>query len=115
MAAIKVQLKAIAQATISTAGTPIPLSLTERRCKAVIIQADPANSGAVYVGESDVTGAKAIKLTAGNSLSIVPDDTFADEDTVYVDLADIYVDAAANGEKINISVIDLASVNYNGG
>ena len=56
-----------------------------------------------------------IEISCGNSLSIVPDDTFADEDTVYVDLADIYVDAAANGEKINISVIDLASVNYNGG
>ena len=62
-------------------------------CKRVDMQADSANTGYIYVGGSDVSATKGIRLAAGDFYSIDIDNT-----------ADIYVLASVNNEDIHFTV-----------
>jgi hypothetical protein len=59
-------------------------------CKRVDMQADPANTGYIYVGGSDVSATKGIRLSAGDFYSV-------DVDNV----AEIFVLASVDGEDIH--------------
>jgi len=61
-------------------------------CKRVDMQADPANSGYIYVGGSDVSATKGIRLAAGEKYSV-------DIDNV----ADIFVLASVDEEDIHFN------------
>lgn len=114
MARINHLLKILPQVTVATAGTAVPLSALELKVASVVVQWDPSNTGDIYIGESDVTGTKCIKLNSGNPvIEITVDDTAADEDMSVVDLAEIFVDAQVNGDKVNVAYLALNCVDYN--
>ena len=61
-------------------------------CKRVDMQADPSNTGYIYVGGSDVSATKGIRLAPGDFYSIDVDNT-----------ADIYVLASVDEEDIHFT------------
>jgi len=61
-------------------------------CKRVDMQADPGNTGYIYVGGSDVSATKGIRLSPGDFYSIDVDNT-----------ADIYVLASVDEEDIHFT------------
>ena len=65
---------------------------TTQACKRVDMQADPANTGYIYVGGSDVSATKGIRLAAGDFYSIDIDN-----------LVDIWVLASVDGEDIHFT------------
>jgi len=114
MAKIKLGLKALAQVPVAAAGTPVPLSATSLEVTQAVIQWDPNNTGDVYIGESDVTATKCLVLNAGTpAIQLDAEDTMADEDKIVFDLADVYVDAANSGDKVNIAYTKQIDKKYN--
>lgn len=87
---------------IATAGTRVPLSATQKIVISLQIQADPANAGVIYIGDSTVSSSsKGVALAAGNSQSIeMP--SMGQAGSYEFDLSQIYVDAANNNEDVHI-------------
>jgi hypothetical protein len=112
MAKIRMRLNPQTRVNVTAAGTPVPLSLVPTETKALIVQAAPGNSGNIFIGDAGVLPTRCILLEPGRSIEITPDDTAADEDTVFVDLAEIFVDAATSGDGVFIAVLNLEQVQY---
>lgn len=58
--------------------------------RSLTVVAKPANTGKLYVGNSDVAGSNSPPLDAGEAIKISSDEPF--------NLADIYLDVSVNGE-----------------
>ncbi len=112
MAQIKGLLTPLAQITVAAAGTPEQLSATELKVSQLVLQADPANGGNLYIGDINVAAAQCIVLEPGQGLALGTEDSFADEDNIYMDLQDLYVDAATNGDKLNVAYLNVATKVY---
>jgi hypothetical protein len=113
MAAIKTKLIPVQQLNVPTAGTRVRAnSGTSRQATTVIIQALTGNTGNIFVGDENVASTLGLALAPGASITINADQDLENEDKTYLDLADIYIDAATNNNKANILVIDAISVNY---
>jgi aryl-phospho-beta-D-glucosidase BglC (GH1 family) len=113
MAQIKTKLIPIQQLNVPTAGTRVQAnSGTSRQATTVIIQALTSNTGNIYVGDSTVASTLGLMLAPGASITLNADQDLENEDKTYIDVADIYIDAATNGNKANILVVDLVSINY---
>ena len=78
--------------TVSTAGTAVALSSTQR-VKSVTVIAKTANTGQVYVGGSDIASTTNDGLAPGDALEIGAEN--------WLDLSDIYVDVDTNGEGVD--------------
>lgn len=114
MAKIKLNLVTPTEVTVVAAGTPVPLSGTSLEVTGITLQIRESNVGAVYVGDSSVAPDACIRLDSSNpSCEILVDDTFADEDRAVVDLADIFIDAANNGDGVLLSYISQTLKSYN--
>ena len=113
MSKIILSMQTLAQVTVTTAGTRVPLSATPLLVRQALIQWAPANAGNIYIGEADVVATKCIILNAANpGLTLEGEDTVADENSVYFDLGNVYIDAATSGDKVNIAYFDLDSRTY---
>jgi hypothetical protein len=113
MAKLTLQLKVLSDVAVATAGVPVPLSGTSLLVRQAVIQYDGGNTGDIFVGESDVTQTKCLVLNSTSpSLALEAEDTVADEDNVFFDLADVYIDAANNGDKVKVAYVELASKEY---
>lgn len=115
MAKIKTSLSPRPKVQVVTAGTAVPLSATPTQTFAVVIQADPSNNGNIFLGAAGVTAGQCVLLEPGRSFEIVCEDTLADEDTVYVDLSEIFVDAATSGDGVFVAELLIDAVKYQGG
>ena len=82
------------QTTVSTAGTAVKLA-TEAPTKSVFVKALAANTGTVYVGNSDVDSSKCIPLAAGQELHLA----------INHEAATVYLDASANGQKVHYALV----------
>jgi len=103
----------LAQTDVPTAGTRVRLNGgTSRLVTTVIIQAATGNTGNIYLGDSSVDSTHCHQLAPGASITLNADQDMENEDKTYLDLADMYVDTATNGNDVNISVVDLVSVAY---
>jgi len=80
--------------TVSTAGTAVQLATSNTWVRFVIVQSDYDNTGEVYVGGSDVSSDNGIILQPGDALAI------SLSRGNRVNLADLYVDASADGQKV---------------
>ncbi|KKM00680.1 hypothetical protein LCGC14_1801990 [marine sediment metagenome] len=81
---------------VTTAGTAVPLSATRIVAGWVFLQAKTANTGKIYVGESDVSStSKMVELSATDGFTF-PDNAVP---SMY-DLKDIYIDASVSGEGV---------------
>ena len=84
--------------TVTTAGTAVEISANITAIRSIVLQADAANTGIVYVGDSSVTSSNGIQLKAGDSVSITPDNK--DNELV---ISDLYVNADTNGSIVRVS------------
>jgi hypothetical protein len=87
------------QKTVTAAGTAERISTGQKVNGAVMVKALPGNTGLVYVGnvDGDVDSTNGMPLSAGEALVF----------NRVGDLAEIWVDAAVNGEGIAWAALDL--------
>lgn len=97
------KLRTSSVVTVASAGTAQPLSATSVLATDIIIMADHANGGRIFVGDSTVSSTTGQFLAAGESLTISTATVRGTADDF--DLADIYVDAATNGDKARVAYI----------
>ena len=82
--------------TVTTAGTAVALSASQR-VKALTVIAKAGNAGQVYIGGADVASTTNDGLDAGDTISF--------EAVNWMDLADIFVDADSNGEGVDFYAV----------
>lgn len=97
-----IKLVTIAQMTIDTAGTQEQVSTSDIPISTLIVSAPAANTGAIYVGDSDVASTRGIEVAKGTTVSISADFSGTGEEFV---LSDFWIDAATNGDKANVSYV----------
>lgn len=113
MAQLKLKLTTMTPVTVAVSGTRVALSATSLKVSYVMIQRDPSNAGSVFLGDVSVTTSNGITIGSSSpSIAMSADDTEADEDKGYFDLADMYIDAATSGDKVRIAYIALDSLTY---
>ena len=90
-------------ATVSTAGTEVQLSNTNRKVRWIKVKALAANSGIAYLGiAGSITSALGYELSAGNEIEI----NFAELGGTIV-FSTLWADAATNGDKLAwVAVVD---------
>ena len=92
----------LASKAVTTAGTRVPLSATTQLCAWLSIQAAPGNVQDVFVGDVTVSSTRGYILKPvapgqqPNSWTIAPGDALN-----LINLAEVYVDASADGEGVN--------------
>ena len=89
--------------TVTTNGTRVQLSSTATTVLSVIVQADGANTGALYVGDSTVSSTDGLQLSPGQSISINAELVGGNSDGFT--LTDIYIDSDSNGSKARFAYI----------
>lgn len=100
MAVVKV--KPGGQVTVTTAGTRVQLSAVATRVTSVTIQALPANTGVIYVGDDSVDSTHTVAILAASQSTVISGDLdgFGTQELL---LSDIYLDSSVSGEKIAFS------------
>lgn len=79
------------QQTVTTAGTRVALSSSATALYAgVMVRADVANSGVVYLGGSTVSSSNGYKLAAGDAVFVA-----------ISDLSALSIDASANSQSVS--------------
>lgn len=88
------KIAALPEITVTTAGTAVQVDASHLYVSSVTIQADPANTGQIFVEDSNLN--VMAKITAGQSFTppSAPSPT---------DLFTLYLDASANGQKAMVS------------
>lgn len=90
--------------TVTTAGTAVRLATSSLKVQKAAIKALSTNSGLIYIGKThnadDVSSSDGFELSAKEALSLDPYDVRG-QDTV-IDLYDIWIDAATNGEGVTV-------------
>jgi len=91
-------------ATVATAGVAVPLSGTDLYVRKAQLRAPASNSGAVFLGDSTVSAASGLKLAAGEyeTLQVADPDAGDAGKDLLINLKDVYVDAATNGDKLGV-------------
>lgn len=93
----------IAKVTVVNAGARVPLAVTKTPATVVVIQADPGNSGSIYVGDVTVSASlKGATLAFSGQLTLPA--TTAENP---YDLSQIYVDASTNNQVANVTWLQL--------
>lgn len=102
---MSIKLFTAPQKTVTTAGTRVQVSTTDTVITSLVIQADPTNTGKIYVGDSSVSSTQAsAALAAGQAFTIDPDASGRSGQEEYV-LSDFWIDSSVSGEKAYISYI----------
>ncbi len=102
---MSVKLNAATQKTVTTAGTRVQISTSATEITTLVVQADPTNTGYVYVGDSAVSSTVAFAaLAAGQAfaLSQDPSGRAGGEELV---LSDYWIDSSVSGAKAYVSHI----------
>ncbi len=76
--------------TVTTAGVRVKLTTTSTACKKVLITANGANSGNIWVGGATVANGRGKQLVPLQDLELWIDD-----------LSKIYVDATSSGDSVS--------------
>lgn len=86
---------------VTTAGTEVQLSATDLTVLSVVIQAEPDNTGNIFVGTSAVTGtAYGVLLDGGERLTLTKENMAPGSSGI--NLKDIYIDAGTNGDGVSV-------------
>lgn len=97
-------IKTLSVVTVATPGTRVQLSATPVLDSAsIIIQADTANTGNVYVGDVTVTSLNGILLPPGAAISLDGDEVGGNY--LQIDADKVYIDAATSGNKVRVAAI----------
>src|SRR5512146_2249253 len=95
MAASQTQSFIFDKGTVTTAGTRVALSSSQKLVSAVMLIAWSTNTGRIYYGGVDVASTTQLGLLAGESV------TFQGTEEYPFDLASIYLDSSVNGEGVD--------------
>jgi hypothetical protein len=89
-----------AQRSVTTSGTEVRLTAANvDKVVTVFISAPAANTGAIYIGDADVSTTRGIEMAKGTTLRLdAPEGQF-------LDLYNMWVDAATNGDDFNVSYL----------
>jgi hypothetical protein len=85
---------------VAAAGTAEPIAAS-KLVRSINIQANPNNVGDVYIGASDVDSSNGIILEPGQTMEL---ESPVDAGGMHMDLdlAEIFVDAANNGDSVRV-------------
>lgn len=95
--------KSLNSVTISTAGTAQRITSDNLTGVAVIIQADSANTGVIYVGDANVDSTNGIRVVAGNTYTISAGDLRGTTEEIRLNA--IWVDTATAGNVAYIQYL----------
>lgn len=95
------KLTSLPAITLATPGTRQRISASSLAVTALIIQADPDNTGIMYVGDSSVSSSNGTRLEPGFGLSI--DCNTDPRIGTDIDMFDIFVDGSSGGDKVYVS------------
>ncbi len=99
--AVGLKPKLLPVVTVAMPGTPVQFSVIHTEFQSTLIQADPANTGNIYIGDSTVSASTGISLAPGEKLGI---DGLrrarAGDDSFYYDVW--YADTDSGGNKLRI-------------
>lgn len=97
-----VEIKGLGYVTVDSAGTAVPLSATQIITPGCLIQAAKTNVGIIYVGGASLdANSRAVELSPGEAVEVVGPGISGSEEEL--NLAQIKVDAATNGDKVLVS------------
>lgn len=98
-----VELKGLGYVTVTTAGTPVPISATQIVTPGCLIQAAKTNTGLIYLGGTNLSGSngRAHEIAAGEAIEIVGPGISGSEEEI--NLAQLRIDAANDGDKVLVS------------
>lgn len=84
------------QIEVAVAGTKVQVSSNQNlNVRSLTLQADPDNSGVVFVGGVEVDDTHCIKLAAGQSITLEVEGDF-------MNVSSVYLDADTNSQKVNV-------------
>lgn len=89
--------------TVTTAGTRVKLSTDVKHVWQLKVKALSANTGLIYIGDNTVS------LTVGYELSKTEEmdlSAIFAKDNFIMDLSEIYIDSAVNGEGVCVSYLE---------
>ena len=97
-----VQLVSPAQRANVSSGTELRLTTADvQKVVAVILSVPAANTGSIFVGDANVSTTRGIELPKGTTLRLdAPKGQF-------LDIYNMYFDAATSGDKLNVSYLVL--------
>jgi hypothetical protein len=95
-----VKVKSIA-AAVTTAGTQVALAAAGTMARSCSIQANSSNTGNIFVGGDDVNSTNGVVLEPGQAIELEPP-TDAGGMHMDMDLGEIYIDSAVNGEAVRV-------------
>lgn len=101
---MSLKLHTLAQTTVTTAGTRVQVSASNIAASTVIFSVPAANTGSIFVGDSNVSSTRGIEVPKGTTISITAD-MFGKPSGSDLLLSDLYVDAATNGDDVNVSYL----------
>lgn len=92
--------------SVPVAGTAVRLFASARLAGNAVVQADPNNTGQMFVGGSSVDSAarNGIILDPGSSASF--EDLFPNTGSNFYDLSEFWVDSAVNGESVVVTFME---------
>lgn len=113
MAKIVMGVVTVADKAVTAAGTRERLVAASLEVKNVTLQWHPSNVGNVYIGDASVAAGRGLILNASNPVAVLSvDEAEGDEDNIFIDLTDLWVDAANSGDKVKISYLGIVSKTY---
>lgn len=86
---------------VASPGTPVPLSVTPIYVKSFIVQARPANTDFVYIGDAS---AQLQALEPRRSLKVWGDN-LDNGTTGKINLADVFIDGPVAGEGVTVTYL----------
>lgn len=98
---MKLQIKS-GVATVATATTAVALASTDTWAIGLSLAAPAGNTGVVYLGDSTVAAANGRVIAAGGTLNFA-DLVGKDLASAKINLKNVYVDAANNGDKLTFA------------
>lgn len=97
--------------TVTTAGTQVQVTTdTDIKPKSVYFEADSANTGVIYIGNSTVSSTSYFARLTIPSTSSSPNWSITGADggrvgSTGIQLSDIWVDSSVSGEKVHVTYI----------
>lgn len=89
-----------AQVTVTTSGTEVRLvAAAVQQVVKIYLSAPAANTGTIYIGDSDVSTSRGIALIKGETMEI------SAPQGEYLDIHNIWADAATSGDKVNVAYL----------
>lgn len=100
-------VKTLAQINLTSAGTAQQISTSSLICQTVVINAAEANTGPIYVGDSNVASNRYMyKLSPGESCTITGDNLVGAQD---LDLSEIYFDGGTTDDDIQVGYLQRSN------